>query len=196
MEDKEPIKNFILYLSVFVSAVWLGVYGYFFKHLNTKFLLFDIFAFSLPIASIWIHYFYLQNKVNAVEDRGELLVYIDERIRAEQAFIDILPVTIFGTGILLTNFITNLDKVIRDFYLVIVFGLLIPLLTTSLTFTVSNIYKKLTNDIISFSSESYAFAIFFIIFHKLYVQSYSMYKSYLMTYIDRDNKKYVSGRAP
>lgn len=194
--DKEEIKQFITMLSVISIITWFVVYFYFFKHLYTNFVVFDIFAFSLPLVSIWIHRYYLYNKVNATDNKEDLLTYIDNEIQAEQAFIDILPVTIFGTGILLTNFITNLDKVIRNFYLVIIFGLLVPLLTTSLTFTVSNVYKKLTNDIISFSSESFAFAIFFVIFHKLYKQSYSIYKSYLMTYVDRNKQKYISGKVP
>lgn len=194
--DKEEVKQFITMLSVISIITWLVVYFYFFKHLYTNFVVFDIFAFSLPLVSIWIHRYYLHNKVNTTDNKEDLLTYIDKEIQAEQAFIDILPVTIFGTGILLTNFITNLDKVIHNFYLVIIFGLLVPLLTTSLTFTVSNVYKKLTNDIISFSSESFAFAIFFIIFHKLYKQSYSIYKSYLMTYVDRNKQKYISGKVP
>ena len=185
MENKESIEKFILAVSGFTSITWFVIYGYFFKHLNTKNMLFNAFVFLLPIVSIWVHYRYVSEKLNKSEDKDVFMEYLDEEIRAEQAFIDILPVTIFGTGILLTNFITNLDKVIHDFYLLIVFGLLVPLVITSLTFTMDNVYKKIIDDMGSFASESYAFSIFFIIFHKLFIQNYTIYKSYLVTYKDK-----------
>lgn len=186
--DKYYTKQLTLALTIIMTLSWIGIYYYFFKHLNTHHIYFNGFVFLLPIVSLWIHYFYIIEKIDHALSDDEFMWYIDQEIRSEQAFVDILPVTIFGTGILLTNYITNLNTVMRDFYLLIVFGLIIPLLVSSLTYTIDDIYKKLINDIITFGSESYAFSLFFIIFNKLFTQNYDIYKQYMVVFKDSNKK--------
>ena len=185
--DKEYVKKITTILNILASIIWIGIYLYFNQHLKTHHPYFDVFIVVLPILSIWIHHYYILEKIENSETDAEFLSYVEKEIHAEESFVEILPITIFGTGILLTNYITNLNTVMRDFYLLIVFGLLIPLLIGSLTFTVSNINKKLIHDIGTFASESYAFAFFFIIFNKLFTQNYDIYKQYMIVF--KDGKK-------
>lgn len=185
--DKEYVKKLTTILNILASIIWIGIYLYFKHDLTTHHPYFDVFIVLLPILSIWIHHYYIIEKIDNSETDAEFLKYLEKEIQAEESFVEILPITIFGTGILLTNYITNLNTVMRDFYLLIVFGLLIPLLIGSLTFTVSNISKKLMNDIGTFASESFAFALFFIIFNKLFTQNYDIYKQYMIVF--KDGKK-------
>ena len=182
--DKYYTKQLTLALTIIMSLSWCGIYYYFFKHLDTSNTYYNGFVFLLPVVSLWIHYFYIIEKIDHAISDDEFIWNIDQEIRSQQAFVDILPVTIFGTGILLTNYISNLSTVMRDFYLLIVFGLIIPLVISSLTYTIDDINRKLIDDIVTFGSESYAFSLFFIIFHKLFTQNYDMYKQYLITFKD------------
>tara|TARA_B100001175_G_C19469506_1_gene620968 strand:+ start:308 stop:934 length:627 start_codon:yes stop_codon:yes gene_type:complete len=189
--DKENIKQLTLIFNISMSVIWISVYLYFRKHLKTHHWSFDIFIILLPLLSIWVHHIFIAEKINQSNSDDEFLKYLGNEIQSEDAFIDILPVTIFGTGILLTNYISNLSTVIRDFYLLIVFGLLVPLVIRSLTAektviinTGFSITKRLIHDIFTFGSESIATTIFFIILNKLFVQNYDIYKQYMVVFKD------------
>jgi len=191
--DKEYIKQLTLIFNISMSVMWITIYLYFREHLKTHHWSFDTFIIILPIFSIWIHHIFIIEKINQSNSDNDFLQYLDNEIKTEDAFIDILPITIFGTGILLTNYISNLSTVIRDFYLLIVFGLLIPLVIRSLTAektvvinTGFSVTKRLIHDIFTFGSESIATTIFFIILNKLFVQNYEHYKSYMVVF--KNNK--------
>lgn len=191
--DKEYIKQLTLIFNSSMSFIWIIIYLYFREHLKTHHWIFDIFIILLPLFSIWVHHIFITEKINQSNDELHFLKYLDNEVETEDAFIDILPITIFGTGILLTNYISNLNTVIRDFYLLIGFGLLIPLVIRSLTAektvvieTGFSVIKRLIHDIFTFGSESIATTIFFIILNKLFVQNYEHYKSYMVVF--KNNK--------
>lgn len=187
--DKNYLNNLLYSLNGIMTILWIFIYIYFNNLFNTNHLAFDSFIFILPIFSIWLNNYYVSKKIALATNDEELIKTLNEGLAAEQAFSDVLPITIFGTGILLTNFISNLSTVMHDFILLIIFGLLIPLLTDSLLFSVSDIPKKLVHESISYTSEIIGFTLFFIIFRKLFTQPYDIYKQYLIVFKNKNMKK-------
>ena len=123
--DKEYVKKLTTILNILASIIWIGIYLYFNQHLKTHHPYFDVFIVLLPITSIWTQHHYILEKIENSETNAEFLSYLEKEIHAEGTFVEILPITIFGTGILLTNYITNLNTVMRDFYLLLRFAFIL-----------------------------------------------------------------------
>lgn len=185
--DIYNIRNMLFILCLFLSLTWIYLYYFFFMRLGTNNKYFNGVIILLPIIIIWVNYLNM-NKDIIEEKNKNIALDLQYEDKLNKFFIDILPITIFGTGILITSYIPNLSSVIRIFYLVIIFGLLIPLVIKSLDVINKNLYLSLIYDFIEISSKSISFSCFFVLFYKLYMDNYSRYKSYVLV-VKNDNLK-------
>ena len=76
--DKYYTKQLTLALTIIMTLSWIGIYYYFFKHLDTRNTYFNGFVFLLPIVSLWIHYFYIIEKIDHAISDDEFMWYIDQ----------------------------------------------------------------------------------------------------------------------
>ena len=60
-----------------MTLSWIGIYYYFFKHLNTHHTYFNDLYFCYQCKS-WIHYFYIIEKIDHAISDDEFMWYIDQ----------------------------------------------------------------------------------------------------------------------
>lgn len=142
---------FITILEIVSLFLWTILYYLMFNYIKNGYL--SILVYLLPIISLYIHHVTIKNKI-INEDREYFTEVVDKEIK----IMEFIGVIIFGLSLILTNFKNQFRIIKRILLLIIIFGLLIPLFTSSLIHhSKDNLYTLIIEDIILFSSESIAF---------------------------------------
>ena len=142
---------FITILEIICLFLWTILYYLMFNYIKNGYL--SILVYLLPIILLYIHNVTIKNKI-INEDREYFTEVVDKEIK----IMEFIGVIIFGLSLILTNFKNQFRIVKRILLLIIIFGLLIPLFTSSLIHhSKDNLYTLIIEDIILFSSESIAF---------------------------------------
>jgi len=153
---------FISILEIIGLLVWIVLYYTIFNHINIGYL--SILTFLLPIITTYIHHITIKDKII-----NEGINYFINETKEEERIMEFIGVIIFGLSIILTNFKQQFRLVERILFLIIIFGLLIPLFMSSLIHTKDNIYKLIIEDVVIYSSESITFALFISFFGRLFL---------------------------
>ena len=153
---------FISILEFLCLFIWAILYYLMFNSIKVGYL--SILVFLLPIISTYIHHYTIKQKI-----KNEDTEYFTEVIDKETKIMEFIGVIIFGLSLILTNFKNQFRIVERILFLIIIFGLLVPLFTSSLIHTKDNLYHLIIQDVIIFSSESVTFALFVSFFGRLFL---------------------------
>jgi hypothetical protein len=123
----------------------------------------SIAIYGLPVVGIMYHAFIKIRELDRADYREEdSRVKIVNEMKEEKNLANVIPVIVFGVGVLLNTQLVSKDIVratIPLLLLSLLLGTLIPYIIMYNSFDDSNITKLLVSEVVLFSSESFAFAI-------------------------------------
>ena len=159
--DKQHHKQLVLIITILFIIMWMIILYIFQKQLlDYRYKFISTITVILPIVFM-IYHMYIQNQIiNESTSFSVESTRILTKIYSENRFAKIIPVIIFGMGILLSRFDTKYLRISMPFLILsLLFGTIIPFIIEHINFKQSSIDQILFFEIVEFCSESYAYSL-------------------------------------
>ena len=159
--EKTAHKRLIWIITIILVILWLLMLYAFRSHLiYWNHLTITYLTILIPILFMIYHSFIWGKIIDDSKTRECEIDNIMYSIKSENRLTRIVPVIMFGLGVLLSRFDKHiLRKTIPFLLLGLLFGSLIPLTLEHISFKQSNVYKLIVTETIDYCSESYSYGL-------------------------------------
>ncbi len=160
-KEKKRYEIIVALTTVAMVLAWFVVlYLFRSKLIHSQYKLVASVTALIPIVFILYHGVHRYNLIKDARDLQEEKKKIRAEMEAEQALAKVIPVLIFGLGIVLERFDKKyLGIAIPFLLLALLFGTVIPYMIIYVNFEESHIYKLLASETVQYSSEAYSFGL-------------------------------------